>query len=63
MGIVEQTTGKAINGLLLMAGVIVLAAVCAVRLRHGSERNSRDAVQDQHIAVPAAAEPALSDGA
>ncbi|SAL85154.1 major facilitator transporter [Caballeronia terrestris] len=57
MGIVEQTTGKAINGLLLMAGVIVLAAVCAVRLRHGSERHPRDAVQEQHPAVPVAADP------
>jgi MFS family permease len=63
MGIVEQTTGKAINGLLLMAGVIVLAAVCAVRLRHGSERNPGDAEQRQRPAVPAAADPVVSDSA
>ncbi|MBK3810076.1 MFS transporter [Paraburkholderia nemoris] len=54
MGIVEQTTGKAINGLLLMAGALVFAAVCAIRLRHGSERKYPVAVDDTSTFAPAA---------
>ncbi|WP_042320314.1 MFS transporter [Paraburkholderia caledonica] len=45
MGIVEQTTGKALNGLLLMAGALLIAAACSVRLRHGSERKPLEAEQ------------------
>jgi predicted MFS family arabinose efflux permease len=45
MGIVEQTTGKALNGLLLMAGALLVAAACSVRLRHGSERKPLEAEQ------------------
>jgi len=50
MGIVEQTTGKARNGLLLVASVLVVAAVCAVRLRHASERLKIDGAKQESVA-------------
>lgn len=50
MGIVEQTTGKARNGLLLVASVLVVAAICAVRLRHASERLKIDGAEQESVA-------------
>ena len=40
MGIIEQTTGKVTNGLLIMAGILVLAALVSTRLRQGQEKNN-----------------------
>ncbi|GJH10535.1 MFS transporter [Caballeronia novacaledonica] len=37
MGIIEQTTGRAMNGLVCLAIALLFAAVCSTRLRHGNE--------------------------
>ena len=37
MGIIEQTTGRAMNGLVCLAVALLFAAVCSTRLRHGNE--------------------------
>jgi MFS family permease len=37
MGIIEQTTGRAMNGLVCLAIALLIAAVCSTRLRHGNE--------------------------
>ena len=64
MGVIEQTTGSAINGLLVMAGTLVLAAGFAVRLRHGSEgRKFHYAGQKQRSPIPPAADPVAINGA
>ncbi|MDR5774040.1 MULTISPECIES: MFS transporter [unclassified Caballeronia] len=44
MGIIEQSTGKAMNGLVCLAVALIVAAICSVRLRHGHEtRKTSDA--------------------
>ncbi|WP_433886861.1 MFS transporter [Pseudomonas vranovensis] len=40
MGMIEQSTGNAVNGLKFIAVVLVVAALAALRLRQGHERNS-----------------------
>ncbi|WP_235024777.1 MFS transporter [Caballeronia arvi] len=40
MGIIEQTTGHAMNGLLCLAVALLIAAVCSARLRHGNEERA-----------------------
>ncbi|SAL44966.1 major facilitator transporter [Caballeronia peredens] len=42
MGIIEQTTGRAMNGLVCLAVALLVAAACSVRLRHGNERPADD---------------------
>jgi hypothetical protein len=37
MGLIEQSTGNAMNGLVVLAGALVFAAVCSLALRHGNE--------------------------
>ncbi|SAL35113.1 MFS transporter [Caballeronia humi] len=37
MGLIEQSTGRAMNGLVALAVALVIAAVCSLRLRHGAE--------------------------
>jgi uncharacterized membrane protein YkgB len=37
MGLIEQSTGNAMNGLVILAGALVLAAGCSLALRHGNE--------------------------
>ncbi|QVM94748.1 MFS transporter [Pseudomonas sp. SORT22] len=39
MGMIEQSTGNAVNGLKFIAVVLVVAALAALRLRQGHERN------------------------
>jgi cyanate permease len=39
MGLIEQSTGNAMNGLVILAGALVLAAVCSLALRHGNEES------------------------
>ena len=40
MGMIEQSTGNAVNGLKFIAVVLVVAALAALRLRQGHERKS-----------------------
>lgn len=40
MGIIEQTTGRAMNGLVCLAVALLIAAVCSARLRHGNEERA-----------------------
>jgi MFS family permease len=64
MGVVEQTTGKAINGLLFLAAALFVAAVCSARLRHGSEaRTSTDSNDGQRHPGFDAPEPATAASA
>jgi hypothetical protein len=42
MGIIEQTTGRAMNGLVCLAIALLFAAVCSTRLRHGNEQRADD---------------------
>ena len=42
MGIIEQTTGRAMNGLVCLAIALLFAAVCSTRLRHGNEDRADD---------------------
>ncbi|SAK62017.1 major facilitator transporter [Caballeronia glebae] len=42
MGIIEQTTGRAMNGLVCLAVALLIAAVCSTRLRHGNEERADD---------------------
>jgi nitrate/nitrite transporter NarK len=42
MGIIEQTTGRAMNGLVCLAVALLIAAVCSTRLRHGNEERAED---------------------
>ncbi|WP_250516558.1 MFS transporter [Caballeronia sp. INDeC2] len=42
MGIIEQTTGRAMNGLVCLAIALLIAAVCSTRLRHGNEDRADD---------------------
>ncbi|KXU83607.1 hypothetical protein CR51_42465 [Caballeronia megalochromosomata] len=42
MGIIEQTTGRAMNGLVCLAIALLFAAVCSTRLRHGNEERADD---------------------
>ncbi|SAK44979.1 major facilitator transporter [Caballeronia pedi] len=42
MGIIEQTTGRAMNGLVCLAIALLIAAVCSTRLRHGNEQRADD---------------------
>ena len=42
MGIIEQTTGRAMNGLVCLAVALLIAAVCSARLRHGNEQRADD---------------------
>ncbi|WP_321800980.1 MFS transporter [Caballeronia sp. J97] len=42
MGIIEQTTGRAMNGLVCLAVALLIAAVCSTRLRHGNEQRAED---------------------
>ncbi|MGH8420603.1 MAG: MFS transporter [Pseudomonas sp.] len=44
MGVIEQSTGNAMNGMKVIAVVLVVAAIAALRLRQGHERESRQAV-------------------
>jgi nitrate/nitrite transporter NarK len=44
MGLIEQSTGRAMNGLVLLAAALVVAAICSLRLRHGAE--DREAAAD-----------------
>jgi MFS family permease len=37
MGLIEQSTGNPMNGLVILAGALFIAAVCSLRLRHGTE--------------------------
>lgn len=37
MGFIEQTTGNPMNGLIILAGALFIAALCSTRLRHGPE--------------------------
>jgi nitrate/nitrite transporter NarK len=38
MGLIEQSTGNAMNGMKVIAVVLVVAAIAALRLRQGHER-------------------------
>jgi len=40
MGMIEQSTGNPMNGLVILAGALLLAAVASLGLRHGSERRA-----------------------
>jgi nitrate/nitrite transporter NarK len=42
MGIIEQSTGRAVNGLVFLAIALIIAAACSVRLRHGHETRHTD---------------------
>ncbi|MNR36850.1 hypothetical protein D3C85_1548240 [compost metagenome] len=37
MGLIEQSTGNAMNGMKIVAIILVLAAIAALRLRQGHE--------------------------
>jgi MFS family permease len=37
MGLIEQSTGNPMNGLVILAGALFIAALCSLRLRHGTE--------------------------
>ena len=37
MGMIEQATGSTRNGLFIMAGLLVVAALASTRLRQGQE--------------------------
>jgi hypothetical protein len=37
MGLIEQSTGNPMNGLMILAGALFIAALCSMRLRHGTE--------------------------
>jgi hypothetical protein len=40
MGLIEQSTGNAMNGMKVIAVVLVIAAIAASRLRQGQERKT-----------------------
>ncbi len=40
MGVIEQATGSTRNGLIIIAGMLVLAALASMRLRQGQERGA-----------------------
>ncbi|MFJ3485529.1 MFS transporter [Pseudomonas sp. NPDC090202] len=42
MGLIEQSTGNAMNGMKVIAVVLVVAAIAALRLRQGHEREARE---------------------
>jgi MFS family permease len=42
MGLIEQSTGNAMNGMKVIAVVLVVAAIAATRLRQGQERNAAE---------------------
>jgi nitrate/nitrite transporter NarK len=44
MGLIEQSTGSATNGLIVLAVALIVAAVCSLRLRHGDEDRRARAV-------------------
>lgn len=50
MGLIEQSTGNATNGLRVMAVVLVIAAVAALRLRQGHEVRAKVAAVVNHPA-------------
>jgi len=37
MGLIEQSTGNPMNGLVILAVALFIAALCSLRLRHGAE--------------------------
>ncbi len=37
MGLIEQSIGNPMNGLVILAGALFIAALCSMRLRHGTE--------------------------
>jgi MFS family permease len=44
MGLIEQSTGSATNGLVVLAVALIIAAACSLRLRHGDEDRRARAV-------------------
>ncbi|MOA43147.1 hypothetical protein D3C78_1652730 [compost metagenome] len=40
MGLIEQSTGNAMDGMKIVAIVLVVAAIAALRLRQGHERKA-----------------------
>lgn len=48
MGLIEQSTGSAMNGLVILAGALLLAAACSLALRHGSEERMRSPSGPRH---------------
>jgi nitrate/nitrite transporter NarK len=51
MGMIEQSTGRAMNGLILLAAALVVAALVSVRLRHGSEERAQTVASPAHKTV------------
>jgi hypothetical protein len=39
MGLIEQSTGRTTNGLLIIAVLLVVAALASTRLRQGQEKS------------------------
>ncbi|SAL72151.1 MFS transporter [Caballeronia telluris] len=51
MGMIEQSTGRAMNGLILLAAALLVAALVSVRLRHGAEERARTVASPAHKTV------------